>query len=66
MADYLMELKLIETDFYYNLDNRVAEIWEEYKFKWFFPKHRKKRIENDLFMSYLAHKDMIKENYLKQ
>lgn len=66
MTDCLIKLKSIEADFYDNLDSRVAEIWKEYKFKWFFPKHRKKQIENALFMSYLTHKAMIKESYLKQ
>ena len=66
MNDLLVDLKLIEIDFYENKDIRVLEIWGERKFKWFFPKYRKRQIEKSLFMSYLIYKNMIKENYLKQ
>ena len=64
MTDLLADLKSIEMDFYDNKDVRVLEIWKECKFKWFFPKYRKRQIEKSLFMLYLTHKNIIKESYL--
>ncbi len=65
MPDLLKDLRLIEEDFYNNLDNRVLEVWEGYKFKWFFPKHRKKQIEKSLYKTYLLHRNAIKEYYFQ-
>lgn len=65
MFNFSMALKSIEEDFYNNKDARVLEIWKECKFKWFFPKYRKRQIEKSLFMSYLVHKNMIIEDFLK-
>lgn len=66
MTDLLIDLNSIQKDFYDNKDNQVLEIWKDCKFKWLFPKYRKKQIEKALFMSYLMRKNIIKENYLRQ
>ena len=66
MADYFIKLELLAADFYDNLDDNVEEIWQDYKYKWFFPRYRKRQIEKALFMSYLAYKAMIRETYSKQ
>lgn len=64
MKEYLIILKLDKAVLYDNLDNHVAELWKESKFKWFFPKHRKKQIAKVLLIS-RANEAMIKESYLK-
>lgn len=66
MSDLLTDLNSIQKDFYDNKDIQVLEIWKECKFKWFFPKYRKRQIEKSLFMLYLMRKNMIKENYLSK
>ena len=65
MPNLFEDLKLIEEDFYNNKDNRVLDVWKEYKFKWFFPKYRKRQIEKFLYKQYLLHKNAIKEYYLQ-
>lgn len=65
MPNLLEDLIQIENDFYDNKDSRVLEIWEDAKFKWFFPKCRKKRIEKLLYKQYLLYKDAIKGYYLQ-
>lgn len=65
MPSLLEDLIRIENDFYDNKDSRVLEIWEDAKFKWFFPKCRKKRIEKLLYKQYLSHKNAITGYYLQ-